>query len=857
MNFTDLILNPGFPVLNTPSSMNKEHFFRLDFQTIVLEKLKDNQSVSIEEMSDMFGTNLNRHIGSNSTFKSKKQLTEYLMVIYNRLKSDNISGDEKIAIKNKILEAAEACSPGFMNSIQDLITGFVTPKTVSALLYCYRIDLLNKARSATPDVHSYEKYYTIANTIGLKVRSSLAIEDIYRGDVSNDQIEKNIILSFNMGYTPYKIVENLFISSFAERGYLGRKNEGYEIEVYEKILNFFKEAICRPTLSYNDCFVIDEKSWSIIDIDWTKIISFLIEYFEREKYFHFKKEDQVCVGQAEDLALQIDKKDLRQTRLVVKGLTIFLGNIRHLDKDRINVSCLSRLVNSAKIEEEQKHYILSIFYLNGFDILIRKESLKNTLQGFISNRHSLNKFRAMIQVLDVTRIAAVCEAMQDSLSTIIVDGYQFGYLLKPLSAHQCLTVCERLKSKLMPIIQNGEGFKAILLDLDTTQRTSVCEALKDRLAIINWNTHNFKSMLETIDTSQRTVVCEALKGKLPKIIRDGHELGAILQMLDNAQRTAVCETMKDRLSIIIQDGSSLNTVLEVLDTSQRTVVYEALKDKFPEIMRDGHELGAILQMLDNAQRTAVCETMKDRLSIIIQDGSSLNTVLEVLDTSQRTVVYEALKDKFPEIMRDGHELGAMLQMLDNAQRTAVCETMKDRLSIIIQDGSSLNTVLEVLDTSQRTVVYEALKDKFPEIMRDGHELGAMLQMLDNAQRTAVCETMKDRLSIIIQDGSSLNTVLEVLDTSQRTVVYEALKDKFPEIMWDRHEFETTVRYFNLTERSKICADLTKKLSGSAQTEKYGSKPIFEGPANFFSSFKGVPNPKKACSWVLSKRFLKM
>lgn len=244
-----------------------------------------------------FETTLDCHFNNGHLLQGYAQvdaLKESLRVVYiyyhglhNNGRTDaNLQG----AIKDKIIEGAAHCTPGFHNRVNQIITGFQLPNTIDALLMHYRTEIVSRAASAyTDDVHGHNQFAIVANQLGKNV-DVLNPNDPYRL-IGGNVIPPLISEAFRQHYHPLAIIDNVVTAYksvlIGHHDYTGIKAAGYEAGDYdewrvylEKLLGMQEGAI-----GLADFLIMDEETFVVTDINWSYVTHRLAEKLLEKRCF--------------------------------------------------------------------------------------------------------------------------------------------------------------------------------------------------------------------------------------------------------------------------------------------------------------------------------------------------------------------------------------------------------------------------------------------------------------------------------------------------------------------------------------------------------------------------------------------
>src|SRR3989338_1601332 len=254
-----------------------------------------------------------KHTGKDATYTLKKELIDQLQVIYYRLSGDldvqlgKLSDNQRTSILLKLTEEIQACTAGFHNRVNAIVTSFEGVASLAQLLTQVRQSLVEKtAARLTNEVHATNRVTVIASTAGFGVKPTL-LGDIHPGRLTDEEIQKALQETFESEYVPFNLPILLcdqLRGILASVGYHGRHADSYDINdsktiamVIEHCLTDSTEntaALEKSKAGYTKYFVIDEYVYDkekdeyqtyIRDVNWPKIQKLFLAALGREKYF--------------------------------------------------------------------------------------------------------------------------------------------------------------------------------------------------------------------------------------------------------------------------------------------------------------------------------------------------------------------------------------------------------------------------------------------------------------------------------------------------------------------------------------------------------------------------------------------
>ena len=244
---------------------------------------------------------LEKHLGADSSYQSKKILAEQLQLIYYRLQGDldtelgQLSDDARKALLSKLTEEITQCTAGFHNRVNAIVASFQRPRNLEQLLYLVRTTIVEEvAFSLTNEVHAWNQVSVIAATEGLGIKPIFS-GDPHSGNLIDDSIGKALREKFQKKFTPFNL-PNLLVHALmgllpeleVEKSEIetGEK-EGLCSETVEKIIKLIKcyvpNSITSDPLDWQKYFNIYEDC--IFNVNWNAVYRYFYQELSKENYF--------------------------------------------------------------------------------------------------------------------------------------------------------------------------------------------------------------------------------------------------------------------------------------------------------------------------------------------------------------------------------------------------------------------------------------------------------------------------------------------------------------------------------------------------------------------------------------------
>ena len=239
----------------------------------------------------------NTHIGKNSTFSQKTELINLIKKIYLILSPHDalkLNICAKQAVKDKILEGLELCTPGFYNRVSELIEDLSDPQTIDEILIKMRKWIVDRvARQISDEVHEHNYIFYFAHTHNYGVNTINSSDAFIRNHNLNDsEINVKLKAEFNHYYQPLSIILEIKKLLAIKFNYQGYKKNGYVIGEYEQGL-YLLQKLLNTSPDHEKMFIIHD--YNTVDINWSYILSLLWQKKLWRHYFAFNEKDNQII----------------------------------------------------------------------------------------------------------------------------------------------------------------------------------------------------------------------------------------------------------------------------------------------------------------------------------------------------------------------------------------------------------------------------------------------------------------------------------------------------------------------------------------------------------------------------------
>lgn len=254
---------------------------------------------SRQQPIDFVKSELNRHIGEGSNYQHRAELTRQLQIIYaivtdSFVDKDNPpiklrSDDEKATIACRLTEDMDACTNGFHNRAIQIVQSLSLSHDIDDLLAQIRREMVEQqANSMTQEIHTYNRFFVIANAMGLGVKS-INDRDGFDGELTDQQIRRSLRKRFEKDFRPFFILLSsykLLQSKLYNMGYQGSKPEGYDYGLAMDFGKFLQSILYdkHQQCSETSFLQLDYVQGIITDIDWLTVSRQLWLVLNRQQY---------------------------------------------------------------------------------------------------------------------------------------------------------------------------------------------------------------------------------------------------------------------------------------------------------------------------------------------------------------------------------------------------------------------------------------------------------------------------------------------------------------------------------------------------------------------------------------------
>ena len=270
-----------------------------------LFRLSDDWGLRFDKMLYDLGPEIGKrplakHIGKESTYTFKLELTHQLQLLFYRLIGalDSRLGPVTQSISRSLLttliEDIVACTPGFHIRVNLLVHAMQRASSLPQLLCKVRTSLVAKvAANMTNEIHAHNRVFCLAHAEGFGNIVSFKA-DPFKSKLSDNDIRANLCTKFNEEYTPCKIPQLLcdeLRGVLVELEYVGphESNQSYttfQVEAMGQCISssFYQQPI-NIQEDYFSYFIIDDETQCISDLNWPRIRKLFFQALLQQDYF--------------------------------------------------------------------------------------------------------------------------------------------------------------------------------------------------------------------------------------------------------------------------------------------------------------------------------------------------------------------------------------------------------------------------------------------------------------------------------------------------------------------------------------------------------------------------------------------
>jgi hypothetical protein len=734
------------------------------FDAVVFPELDfSDELVPLAELSSYLGINpdyYERHMGDESTFIHKESMHQQVSKLYRFMLAESSSESYVAAVKKKLLEQVELCTPGYMDRVQEAIRSLMKATTVEQLLAVFREDLVNLAKAGRADeVHTNQRFMEVANTNGLAI-PFVGVADAYSGEVDDAVIRQKLQNIFSWRYAPAAIVENLYKSVFAERGYAGRKDyaPGDELNpkadnyatkplVVAKTIDFFKESFGSASLigtpeatHFFDCVEDpddDEEVIAMLDINHKYVISKLTQYLFDQGFFRAEVLSQKITAPSGVVELRMDPHSSQNTLCVLnpgKDEALFFLDNAHIFREQLNDKVIDELISvvgkNAVLSKEKKDDFVWFLGVQGFDVgsgvleLLAEQRVRDS-ESLLANllQVSPEKHGAVLGLVE----KRIPDIMEGSTMETLKSIQEF------LIESRFMPILDTVKDALPDMVTTIDDFKFLIAGSRSIEKELILELLDDQLPGLIQNVDDLIVVFSLLSKTQ----CEKLMldgaDRLRSMLglSSANSFAITLALLKDEQRQIVLDFMHEDLPGIMQGCSIrlLGLLHSELSQYQFGLVFDAIEGQLPNTVTSIRRLKSLLDMVDEDKKERVLAAMEGHWHQLVSSESDLLSVLEVVGASQCQPLFEALRSDLPSMMRwvGAIDLAKVLTCIeDGAIRDEVFQfATRSCLGKRVTNKEELLELLRPLNEAQRIRLFRCIgHDRLVKILQ-GSEIGAL------------------------------------------------------------------------------------------------------------------------------------
>ncbi|MCX7116826.1 MAG: hypothetical protein NTW94_02780, partial [Legionellales bacterium] len=688
--------------------------------------------------SDSIVAELKRHTRIDPSYPNALRgdlLRGLLILLEQELSPDNIT-----AIANQLIEGAPQCTQGFHNRVNELVTGFVTPKNISELLYQIRGDIVRKAaRTLSDDVHVNNSFFKVANLEKYGIEQ-INVHDEYWGSKPYPAIRSALERTFSSDFQYIDVLA--LLSKMAKSvlimraGYSGRRPVGdpYKAEYYNKFEALLGGIPFELPGGIREFAVFDEDTYEVYDLNWNHINQLLFKKLCTDRFLELSNETTKIINQIfEDEDKVLSAEDCQAL-------------------SDLDLKHLLRLLSLMDSNHHQKILSLIDAHMNRSDdpahrMTILKETLKEINGNKALTVKVVEKYTDLFQIYKrginrntlINKIQAQEFSYIDKLALDSMNSEQQAELLTP----------------------NEHGVNAIMVA--AIKQPNI---LEDLLVIMNKLNHDsIKAILlqmSQVDIKVFGRIFEAMiKSSKAKIAKD------FLELYLSINPHAIIENIGPNLVAMHEQGYQLSeqedlvllyfNQLKRLSFEERMLGYYTLVQQLPKRQE------SLLEFIHELFRAEVSEITVERLLAILNiasaDSEHTRTIIKQL-SSEAINFQDAEGVSLLKRMIRLNNIGAIEALLLRSDLRLVLH--EEIIFAARHEPSTLNTLLthlRKLDESAQLLEFTAIargetRDLFVVIEK--------LEKMEDSNNKLICSLIKTHLSDLT--GVNLtNKLVEILN----------------------------------------------------------------------------------------------
>lgn len=725
-----------------------------------------------EEQKKAINENIKKHISDTFTHKNelKRQLTAIASVLSSKTNMEkyNISEDTQAVLIDKLIEGIDACTPGFMDRAQEIILAFNTPRSIEEILASYRMTLVEDAynkdelrESTKREVHTHNRFYVIANTLGYSV--PCVQNDPYPGNKDDSDIEKAIRDEFKKFYTPLHISNKILKSTL--HSLLDTKNPDEKIIAFDRASEFLKQILKNNKLNYYDFFAYDNESYELKGIDWIKINSLLIKFLHSEGYFVSSKNDKsikISIDEAHKLTLMYDKNDLSNATLECQIDGHHYIGYLFSDTNFFNIFS----------EEEKKRYLKHIK-----DIF-----LKNILElGYLKNADYFFSLINKMQPLLENEIAQILRDM------IFEDTKNQTHVLikytKIFPHMSFFSKKDKLKAENLHLILHFFNSKQCqyIIDDKNINITSIINSIK-----------NFKTIMSNLEPKKRDIVFEKINNQIPTIIKSkenstAKNFGIVMSLCATEKCRSIMRDARFDPALMIQSAKDFSEIMEQLHLNQKNVFFDSAKNHIVSLLKSNPKAinyKLVLKFCTPSQRDFIIDDPEFDTSLIIRSPKDCADIMKYLDLTQRNKIFKKIQDLCP-LIKSSTDYIKIMDTLNPEQRENLFDKIKDKIPYLIEFDSylakekSIISIINSCASKKLDTLINLIENNLPSIAPSRKELIINLNQLIDERRSISFDKLTNHIATkLIKSENHFIEIVKSLNLSndQRLKLLNAIKN---------------------------------------------------------------------------------
>jgi|GEM_PF-3228651 len=815
--------------------------------------IEDIQTFIDEDQREQFSKDMQRHLGVKSTYKVKDSVLQGLNIIRERWHDPVTEDSEKAMIAAKLKERSEECTQGFHNGVNEVLEGFYVADSIEDLLYRVRQDIVTRLTpTLTSETHNYNRIFAVAERMGFGVQalnSDDSYVDVWEEILPTSKIEAALQPAFEKGLGIFPVLQGLeeqLRGQLTTLGYSGTKEEGYDSDIVDKVLDYFSrlygdipevgtykekktalddkrkqaadaksqaEDKIESVLKDNGIDLTKYKSHkikallgdkSVLNLPFIKTFLSDIPPDVTQKISEIKKVylteiSEINVAEARQKYLD-DYAAVKSIFLVGNEVTQELNwpRIKQLLWEKVKakgyyefspdeIACIDALMNPDGAE-------VDVDVLKGLISSIREyvSALQNVSKEIQQELNldaraliaDAKDFNEAMSILDANAKRDLLESIFPELPGLIHSDRDFNLILRGLSPAEVERFLDENKGLLINLIQNDEtaSFFDAIYGLPTNIQIALLGEFKDDVRLLLQGSDDAVRIRDFSLEFQKASVDMLL---LPTNIDqlNEREILGIFQSFDPQLHADIFQVLRGKWPDLITSSGDFNFILKHLSPELQGSFFEACKPFLPDVIKSGPDFGEAAQYLSPDLHGEFLEACKPFLPDVIGSGFGFGAAVRYLSPELQGKFIEACK---PFLPANAGDFGYAVKKLSPEVQVAFIEACKPHLPSIlmldIKSGLDFTIAVRHLSPEAQGVFIEACKPFLPDVIQSGLDFTIAVRHLSPDLHGEFLEACKPFLPDVIQSGYDFGRAFRDLSSEVQGEFLEACKPFLPDVI---------------------------------------------------------------------------